>query len=171
MFWCYIIRSSELLSIAFDFFCVDLTGAFGVLTLYLSSSDSWLFFSYVSSFSSLWTSKVALLRIFKSSSSVRPLLWATVSNCFSSSICSCLLYTSIVKKIKSYNVKVKEVEIVTSPENVNNVVGYKRENIVKLKDYYDVDVKIKQDKNMKNGYLNIKVTKIYTDFLDDNDNV
>lgn len=80
-------------------------------------------------------------------------------------------YDTIVKKIKSYNVKVKEVEIVTSPENVNNVVGYKRENIVKLKDYYDVDVKIKQDKNMKNGYLNIKVTKIYTDFLDDNDNV
>ena len=80
-------------------------------------------------------------------------------------------YDTIVKKIKSYNVKVKEVEIVTSPENVNNVVGYKRENIVKLKDYYDVDIKIKQDKNMKNGYLNIKVTKIYTDFLDDNDNV
>ena len=80
-------------------------------------------------------------------------------------------YDTIVKKIKSYNVKVKEVEIITSPENVNNVVGYKRENIIKLKDYYDVDVKIKQNKNMKNGYLNIKVTKIYTDFLDDNDNV
>lgn len=80
-------------------------------------------------------------------------------------------YDKIVNKIKSYNVKVKEVKIFTSPENVNNVVGYKRENIKKLKDYYDVDVKIEQNKKMKDGKLNIKVTKVYTDFLDDNDNV
>lgn len=80
-------------------------------------------------------------------------------------------YDTIVKKIKSYNTKVKEVEITTSPENVNNVVGYKRENIIKLKDYYDVDVKIKQSKKMKNGKINIKVTKVYTNFLDENENV
>lgn len=80
-------------------------------------------------------------------------------------------YDTIVKKIKSYNTKVKEVEITTSPENVNNVVGYKRENIIKLKDYYDVDVKIKQSTKMKNGKINIKITKVYTNFLDDNENV
>lgn len=80
-------------------------------------------------------------------------------------------YDTIVKKIKAYNTKVKEVEITTSPENVNNVVGYKRENVIKLKDYYDVDVKIKQDKKMKNGKIDIKITKVFTDFLDENENV
>lgn len=80
-------------------------------------------------------------------------------------------YDTIVKKIKSYNTKVKEVEIITSPENVNNVVGYKRENVLKLKDYYDVDVKIKQSRKMKNGKIDIKITKVYTNFLDENENV
>lgn len=76
-------------------------------------------------------------------------------------------YDTIVKKIKSFNVKVKEVEIVTSPENVNNVVGYKRENLNKLKDVYDVDGKVKQDSRMKNGKIMINVKKVYKDFLDD----
>lgn len=84
---------------------------------------------------------------------------------------SSINYDTIVKKIKSYDTKVKEVEITTNPENVNNVVGYKRENIEKLKEYYDVDAKVKQDEKMKNGKINIKITKVYTDFLDENENV
>lgn len=84
---------------------------------------------------------------------------------------SSINYDTIVKKIKSYDTKVKEVEITTSPSNVNNVVGYKRENIIKLKDYYDVDVKIKQNNKMKNGKIDIKITKVYTNFLDENENV
>lgn len=80
-------------------------------------------------------------------------------------------YDTIVKKIKSYNVKVKEVEILTSAENINNVVGYKRENIDKLKEFYDVDAKVKQSRKMKNGKIEIKVTKVFTDFLDENENV
>lgn len=80
-------------------------------------------------------------------------------------------YDMIVKKIRSFNTKVKEVEIVTSPDNVNNVVGYKRENILKLKDYYDVEAKVKQDEKMKKGKIDIRVTKVYTNFLDENENV
>lgn len=80
-------------------------------------------------------------------------------------------YDTIVRKIRSFNTKVKEVEILTSPDNVNNVVGYKRENVTKLKDFYDVDAKIKQDSNMKKGKIEINVTKVYTDFLDENENV
>lgn len=80
-------------------------------------------------------------------------------------------YDMIVKKIRSFNTKVKEVEIATSPDNVNNVVGYKRENILKLKDYYDVDAKVKQDEKMKKGKIDIRVTKVYTNFLDENENV
>lgn len=80
-------------------------------------------------------------------------------------------YDMIVKKIRSFNTKVKEVEITTSPDNVNNVVGYKRENVLKLKDFYDVDAKIKQDEKMKKGKIDIRVTKVYTNFLDENENV
>ena len=80
-------------------------------------------------------------------------------------------YDTIVKKIKSYNVKVKEVEIITSPENVNNVVGYKRQNLTKLKEYYDVDSQVKQDSKIKNGKIEIKVKKVYKDFLDENESV
>lgn len=80
-------------------------------------------------------------------------------------------YDFIVNKIRSFNTKVKEVEITTSPDNVNNVVGYKRENILKLKDFYDVDAKIKQNEKMKKGKIDIRVTKVYTNFLDENENV
>lgn len=84
---------------------------------------------------------------------------------------SSMNYDTIVKKIKSYNVKVIQVEIITSPDNVNNVVGYKRENIEKLREFYDVDAKVKQDKKMKNGKIQINVVKVYKDFLDDDERV
>ena len=84
---------------------------------------------------------------------------------------SSMNYDAIVKKIKSYNVKVRQVEIITSPDNVNNVVGYKRENIEKLREFYDVDAKVKQDKKMKNGKIQINVVKVYKDFLDDDERV
>ncbi len=58
-------------------------------------------------------------------------------------------YDSIVEKIKSFNVKVKEVEIIANPQDINNVVGHKKENIEKLKNMYDVDVKIKKDEEQK----------------------
>ena len=84
---------------------------------------------------------------------------------------SSMCYDMIVNKIKSYNVKVKEVEIITNPKNVDNVVGYKKENVQKLKEYYNVDVKIKQDFSIKNEDIKINILKKYTDFLDENENV
>ncbi len=84
---------------------------------------------------------------------------------------SAICYDMIVNKIKSFNVKVKEVEIITNPKNINNVVGFKKENIKKLKDYYNVDVKVKQDFSMKNENIKINILKKYTDFLDENENV
>lgn len=84
---------------------------------------------------------------------------------------SSINYDTMIKKIKSYNVKVKEVEIETSPDNVNNVVGYKRENLKKLKEFYDVDAKVKQNNKLKDGKILINVKKVYTDFLDEDENV
>lgn len=58
-------------------------------------------------------------------------------------------YDSILEKIKKFNVKVKEIELEINPENVNNVIGHKKENLKKLKELYEVDVKIKQNKYMR----------------------
>lgn len=76
-------------------------------------------------------------------------------------------YDSILEKIKKFNVKVKEIEIEVNPENVNNVIGHKKENIDKLKDLYDVNLKVKQNKEIRPGKFEIKVVKTYTDFLDE----
>lgn len=78
-----------------------------------------------------------------------------------------LWYDSIVNRIKKLNVKVREVEVVINPIDVNNVIGHKRENILKLKDIYDVDLVVKQDKNIKQGKSQINITKIYEDFAED----
>ena len=76
-------------------------------------------------------------------------------------------YDSILEKIKNFNVKVKEIEIVVNPENINNIVGHKKENIKKLQDLYDVDVKVKQNREIKIGKFDVNIIKTYTDFLDE----
>ena len=77
-----------------------------------------------------------------------------------------LWYDAIVEKIKKLNVKVKEVEVTVNPIDANNVIGHKRENIKKLQDLYEVDLKVKQDKNVKQGKSKIEITKTYNDFLE-----
>ena len=76
-------------------------------------------------------------------------------------------YDSILEKIKRFNVKVKEIEIEVNPENTNNVVGHKKENINKLKEVYDLDTKVKQNKLIKPGKFEINILKTYKDFLDE----
>ncbi len=82
-----------------------------------------------------------------------------------------MYYDTMVKKIKELDTKVKEVEIVVNPLNVNNVVGYKRNNIEKLKNTYNVDVKIMQDKSFPLEDIEINILKEYKDFKDDDENV
>lgn len=74
-------------------------------------------------------------------------------------------YDSIVEKIKQFNVKVKEVEIRVNPADVNSVIGHKKENAQKLKELYEVDIKVKPDDSIKIGKSNIIVIKTYQDFL------
>ena len=70
-------------------------------------------------------------------------------------------YDKILDKIKSYNVKVKEVEIQINPEDINSVVGHKKENVNKLKHLYDVKTKIVQDEKIKKGSFYISILQIY----------
>ena len=78
-----------------------------------------------------------------------------------------LWYDMIVSKIKQLNVKVKKVEVIVNPQDVNNVIGHKRENIEKLKEMYTLELIVKQDKNMKQGKMELKVLEKYPEFLED----
>lgn len=80
---------------------------------------------------------------------------------------SAMWYDAIVGKIKKLNVKVKEVEVTVNPIDSNNVIGHKKENVLKLKDTYDVDLILKQDETIKQGKSKIEITKIYQDFLEE----
>ena len=79
-------------------------------------------------------------------------------------------YDSIVEKIKKLNVKVQEVEVTVNTIDVNNVIGHKKENVLKLKELYEVDLIVKQDESIKQGKSKIEITRIHQDFLEDTDN-
>ena len=59
------------------------------------------------------------------------------------------------------NTKVMQVEVTVNPEDVNNVIGYKNENIEKLKDTYDVELIVTPDETMKQGKSKIDITKVF----------
>lgn len=82
---------------------------------------------------------------------------------------SSMWYDAIVEKIKKLNVKVKEVEVTVNPIDVNNVIGHKKENVIKLKDTYEVDLSVKQDEKIKQGKSRIEITKKYNDFLEEDE--
>ena len=62
---------------------------------------------------------------------------------------SSMWYDSIVDKIKKVNVKVKKVKIIANDININNIIGHKKENILKLKEVYNVDVIIEKSEKIK----------------------
>ena len=78
-----------------------------------------------------------------------------------------LWYDTILEKIKQLNVKVKKVQVTVNPQDANNVIGHKRENIEKLKDMYTLDLIVKQDENIKQGKIKIEVLEKYPEFLED----
>lgn len=76
-------------------------------------------------------------------------------------------YDKILTAIKKVNTKVAEIEIEVNPENINNVIGHKKENIQKLKELYEVEVRPKQNFNIKPGDFKVNIIKTYKEFLDD----
>ena len=77
-------------------------------------------------------------------------------------------YDEIVNEIKKFNTKVMKVKIIANPENVNNIIGHKKENIIKLKETYEVDVAVESDEQMKKGKFKIEIEKTYEDILKEN---
>lgn len=83
---------------------------------------------------------------------------------------SAIWYDAMVTKIKSTTVKAKIVEIRVNPENINNAVGHKKENIKKIKNLYDVDVKVVGDETLRPEKIELKIKEIYKNFLDEEEN-
>lgn len=76
-------------------------------------------------------------------------------------------YDAIIYEIKKFNTKVKEVEIKANPEDINNIIGHKKENIEKLKETYEVDTIVKADETIKNGKFEITIEKTYDDIIEE----
>ena len=70
-------------------------------------------------------------------------------------------YDAIVNEIKKINTKVMAVKIIANPENVNLVIGHKKENILKLKEIYEVDVTVESSEEIKPGKFNLEILKSY----------
>ena len=83
---------------------------------------------------------------------------------FRNLVASEIWYERIIELIKSYNVKVKEVEIEVNNLDVDNVKGAENKNLEQLKDVYDVELHVSE------GNYKMKILKTYTDFLEDNEN-
>ena len=64
-------------------------------------------------------------------------------------------YDSIEERIKEFNSKIKKIEIRVNSEDVNNVIGNKKENIIKLKEKYELDTIIKADDTIAQGDFEI----------------
>ena len=80
---------------------------------------------------------------------------------------SSMWYDAIVEKIKKLNVKVKKVEVQVNSQDINNVIGHKKENVLKLKDTYDVDLIVKENDEIKQGKSKVEIIETYADFKDE----
>lgn len=84
-------------------------------------------------------------------------------------VTSSYYYDIINEKIKKINTKAKEIEITVNPQIANDVIGYKRENILKLKNTYNLDAKVSFNPKMSVKKMKVRVTKTYKDFADDDE--
>ena len=84
---------------------------------------------------------------------------------------SSFYYDILKKKLNKVDSKVKEIQITVNPTIINDVVGYKRENIKKIKATYNLDIKVMQNKKLRPGKIKVRITKMFKDFADDNEYV
>ncbi len=74
---------------------------------------------------------------------------------------SSMWYDSLLNEIKKINTKVIKVKIIANPENINNIIGHKKENVLKLKEVYDVDVTVESSEEIKPGKFKLEILKTY----------
>lgn len=84
---------------------------------------------------------------------------------------SSFYYDMLKQKLKKIDSRVKEIKITVNPVIINDVIGYKRENIKKIKETYNLDVKVMQNNRLNPRKIKVKITKKFKDFADDDENV
>lgn len=110
--------------------------------------------------------KIRNIKIGEDSQSVEEMPMVQFRNLVASEI----WYEKIIEMIKSYNVKVKEVEIEVNSSDIDNVKGLNNRNLELLKDVYDVELHVSENDKLESGNYKMKILKTYTDFLEDNEN-
>ena len=68
-------------------------------------------------------------------------------------------YDRISEEIKKINAKVLQVEIESSIENRNYIIGHKQENLKRLKEIYAVEANFKENHQLKGDKFLIKIIK------------
>lgn len=69
-------------------------------------------------------------------------------------------YDKITDEIKKINSKVIRVEIQANKENINNIIGHKKENIKRLKDTYALIATVKENDKIRPNDFKIKVLEV-----------
>ena len=110
--------------------------------------------------------KIRNIKIGEDSQSVEEMSMVQFRNLVASEI----WYEKIIEMIKSYNVKVKEVEIEVNSSDIDNVKGLNNKNLEQLKDVYDVELHVSKNNKLESSNYKMKILKTYTDFLEDNEN-
>ena len=70
-------------------------------------------------------------------------------------------YDCVLDKVKNISTKAKTIKIEVNPEHVNNIIGHKKENLLKLKEAYNVEFIIEGNENMKPGKIKIEVVESF----------
>lgn len=66
-------------------------------------------------------------------------------------------YDAIAERIKKINSKVSKIQILANEQDVNNIVGHKRENLRKLQEIYEVNAKVVKENKIKPGKFELKI--------------
>lgn len=64
---------------------------------------------------------------------------------------SALWYDAISEKIKKININIKDVQIDANPYDINNIIGHKRCNVIKIDNLYNTNLIVKSNNKIKRG--------------------
>jgi radical SAM enzyme (TIGR01210 family) len=67
-----------------------------------------------------------------------------------------ILYNDFSARVKKMNNKIKHIDVLVNPQCINNFIGHKRENILHIKNIYNIDVNVISDEKVKQ-YKIIKI--------------
>ena len=67
-----------------------------------------------------------------------------------------ILYNDFSARVKKMNNKIKHIDVLVNPQCINNFIGHKRENILHIKNIYNIDVNVINDDKVKQ-YKIIKI--------------